>query len=232
MEASGSRSEQLTTFFRYPEYIRAVGGQLTQYNVLDYFSKSDFYEPGCNNAVLQMQTAATNLPYPIAPPGGAESTGPNSAYGAALTAWERRNDPAAVEQELRRFVGVEYVLVHAKPPDLFVVHKRWRSSATHADVLDVYYILHGNVTMAADTYTVLGARLLSACSALQSSLSLARNAQSSFNPREGHAWRIAAEAEDEVDDDGESGDKENDLVDDLTMEDAVVVGEEPIAAIS
>lgn len=201
-----SRSEQLTTFFRYPEYIRAVGGQLTQYNVLDYFSKSDFYEPGCNNAVLQMQSAATNVPYPVAPPGGADNAGPSSAYAAALNAWQRRKDPALVEQELRRFVGLEYVLVHAKPPDLFVVHKRWRTSATQTQTLDVYYILHGNVTMAADLYTVLGARMLSACSALQSSLSLARNAQASFNPREGHAWRIAAEAEEDDEEEEEAVD--------------------------
>lgn len=192
----------MATFFRYPEYIRAVGGQLTPFNVLDYFSKSDFYEPSCNNAVLQMQSAASNLP---PPPAGTMQGGAGAEANAALAAWERRNDPLVIEQELRRFVGLEFVVVHAKPPDLFVIHKRWRTGPTQTKVLDVYYILQGNVTMAADLYTILGSRLLSTVSALESSLSLARNAQPDFNPREGHAWRIAAETQpdDEEDEDEE-----------------------------
>jgi hypothetical protein len=51
---------------------------------------------------------------------------------------------------------------------------------------------------------------LTTISALSSSLSLARETQTTFNPREGHAWRIAAEAEgsdnDNDDDDDTQGD--------------------------
>ncbi|MCO5566083.1 hypothetical protein L7F22_019759 [Adiantum nelumboides] len=183
-----SRSDQLTTYFRNPEYLRAVGGQLTQYTVLDYFSKSDYYEQGCNNAILQMQSAATNIPFTHP----AEISNGNSE---GLSAWERKNDPFIIEQELKRFTGLEYVLVHAKQPDLFVIHKRWRSSPTITNTLEAYYVLQGNITMAADILAILGNKFVSTVSSLQQSLQIARNAQPDFNPREGYAWRIAAEAQ-------------------------------------
>lgn len=189
-----SRSDQLTTYFRNPEYLRAVGGQLTQYTVLDYFSKSDYYEQGCNNAILQMQSAASNFPVPN--PTEMMSNGGN-LEGMGLSAWERRNDPFAIEQELKRFIGLEYVLVHAKQPDLFVIHKRWRSSPTITNTLEAYYILQGNITMAADILSILGNKFVSTVSSLQQSLQIARNAQPDFNPREGYAWRIAAESQPE-----------------------------------
>lgn len=193
-----SRSDQLTTYFRNPEYLRAVGGQLTQFTVLDYFSKSDYYEQGCNNAILQMQSAASNFPVPH--PGEMQN---GSLEGTGLSAWERRNDPFTIEQELKRFTGLEYVLVHAKQPDLFVIHKRWRSSPTVTNTLEAYYVLQGNITMAADILAILGNKFVSTVSSLQQSLEIARNAQPDFNPREGYAWRIAAEAQPEDAVDGE-----------------------------
>lgn len=191
-----SRSDQLTTYFRNPEYLRAVGGQLTQYTVLDYFSKSDYYEQGCNNAILQMQSAATNVPFTHP----AEISNGNSE---GLSAWERKNDPFIIEQELKRFTGLEYVLVHAKQPDLFVIHKRWRSSPTITNTLEAYYVLQGNITMAADILAILGNKFVSTVSSLQQSLQIARNAQPDFNPREGYAWRIAAEAQAEDTNEGD-----------------------------
>lgn len=199
-----NRSDQLTTFFRHPEYLRAVGGQLTQFTVLDYFSKSDYYEQGCNNAILQMQSAANNFT-PL--PAVGETINGSSLDGQnqqGLSGWERRNDPFIVEEELKRFTGLEYVLVHAKPPDLFVIHKRWRSSPTITHVLEAYYILQGNITMAADVLTILGNKFISTVSSLQQSLQIARNAQPDFNPREGYAWRIAAEVQPEDASEGEN----------------------------
>lgn len=131
-----NRSQQLVTFFRHPEYLSAIGGQLTCQNILDYFRYSGFYETNCNNAILQMQNTA-NLSYLL------------------------NMDPFQLEQELKRFVGLEYVVVHAKPPDLFVIHQRWRSSPTQTKVLECYYVHHGNIHMAADIYTILGSKLVS-----------------------------------------------------------------------
>lgn len=159
-----SRTQKLTTFFRNPEFLRFVGGQLRATTVLDYFATSDFYERSCNNAVLAMQG------------GGAAGVAANAAAAAATAsgeapadvarAWEeKRNDPMLLAQELQRFVGLEFVLVHARAPDLFVIHKRWRSSPAQTSVLEAYYVLQGNVHMASDLYTVLGSRLVRALAA-------------------------------------------------------------------
>lgn len=51
-------------------------------------------------------------------------------------------------------------------------------------------------------------RQLTTVSALSSSLSLARETQTTFNPREGHAWRISVEAEGSDDDDDDDEEKE------------------------
>lgn len=133
--AAPSRGQQLVTFFRHPEYLSAIGGQLTPSNILDYFRYSAFYEQNCNNAILQMQ---------------------NTADLSNMLQW----DPLRLQEELKRFVGVEYVVVHAKPPELFVIHQRWRSSPTQTKVLECYYVLHGNIHMAADIYTILGSKLV------------------------------------------------------------------------
>lgn len=134
--AALTRNEQLTTFFRHPEYLAAIGGQLNSSNVLDYFRYSSYYDPACNNAILQMQ---------------------NTADLANMLTW----DPQRLEEELKRFIGLEYVVVHAKPPDLFVIHQRWRSSPTQTKVLECFYVNHGNVHMAADLYSILGSKLVS-----------------------------------------------------------------------
>lgn len=133
--AAPTRSQQLVTYFRHPEYLSAIGGQLTPQNILDYFRYSSFYEQNCNNAILQMQ---------------------NTADLHSLLQW----DPQRLEEELKRFVGVEYVVVHAMPPELFVIHQRWRSSPTESRILECFYVLHGNIQMAADIYTILGSKLV------------------------------------------------------------------------
>jgi hypothetical protein len=140
MEGDGApplRKDQLLQVFRHPEYLAAIGGQLTPNNVLDYFRYSSYYEQSCNNAILQMQNTA-DLSY--------------------MLTW----DPFRLEQELKRFIGLEYVVVHAKPPDLFVIHQRWRSSPSQTKVLECYYVLNGNIHMAADIYSILGSKLVCA----------------------------------------------------------------------
>lgn len=136
--AEPTRSQQLVTFFRHPEYLSAIGGQLNCQNILDYFRFSGFYQQNCNNAILQMQMTS-NL---------------NEFMNLMM-------DPKKLEEELKRFIGLEYIVVHAKPPDLFVIHERWRSSRIQTKVIECYYVHHGNIHMAADIYTILGSKLVS-----------------------------------------------------------------------
>lgn len=73
-------------------------GPLTNANVFDYFATSMFYDKQSNNQVLRMQTMHTGMPLE------------NEA------------------EELRRFTGIEFAVVHAEPPSLFIIHKRERLS--------------------------------------------------------------------------------------------------------
>lgn len=57
-----------------------------------------FYDKQSNNQVLRMQTMHTGVPLE------------NEA------------------EELRRFTGIEFAVVHAQPPSLFIIHKRERLS--------------------------------------------------------------------------------------------------------
>ena len=61
-------------------------------------------------------------------------------------------------EELKRSVGVEYVVVAAQPPHLFAIAKRKRSSPTNASILAMYYILDGNVYQSPTLRDVINSR--------------------------------------------------------------------------
>ncbi|PWN24061.1 MED6-domain-containing protein [Microstroma glucosiphilum] len=175
-----TRSTLLSTYWRDPEYLAYV--PLNPTTALDYFSRSTFFDPASTNEMLRMQNIAN----------------PEAMAGAmGRTARQQ-------EEELSRFVGIEFVLVHAKqnkgkeaagtqgqqaqnvvPPGqgqqladetLFVIQKRRRESPAKTHVLETYYILNGNIHMAPDLETVLNNRMTTALHSLRSALSLARDA--------------------------------------------------------
>lgn len=90
-----------------------------------------------------------------------------------------------------RFTGLEFALVHARPPGCFVIHKRWRHSPDKVDPpLAAYYIANDCIYQAPDMYTVLASRLQSSLSGLRGTLALERANRSEFNPRRGHYGRF------------------------------------------
>ncbi|CAO1626654.1 unnamed protein product [Parajaminaea phylloscopi] len=158
-----SRADLLSTYWRDPEYLAYV--PLTSSTVLDYFARSIFFDPESTNEVLRMQN--------IGNPQG-------QVPGMGKTAKQQ-------EEELRRFKGIEFVVVHAHAKEarpgagaedtLYVIQKRRRDSPTKTQVLETYYVLNGNVHMAPDLETVLSNRMTTALHSLRDSLSLARRAQ-------------------------------------------------------
>jgi len=54
--------------------------------------------------------------------------------------------------------GVEYILVKAVEPDLFVIKKQYRSENQDTTQLAFYYILSGTVYQAPDLYSALQAK--------------------------------------------------------------------------
>ncbi|GAA5967876.1 hypothetical protein JCM21900_003821 [Sporobolomyces salmonicolor] len=102
--------------WRAPEFLLAFGQLTTAQLALDYFALSPFFDKSSSNAQLRMQMLFSR--------GGM--------------------DGVDEEVELKRFVGIEYVVAHAVPPNLWIIHKRNRTSPNEATVLAAYHILNAN----------------------------------------------------------------------------------------
>ncbi|KAH9004307.1 MED6-domain-containing protein [Lactarius hatsudake] len=144
-----------------------ANGPLTPENVFDYFASSMFYDKQSNNQVLRMQTMHTGMPIS------------NEA------------------EELKRFTGVEFAVVHAEPPSLFIIHKRERISPEDTRPLQAYFIVNNRIYQSPDMYTVLSNRLarqlsqsLTSLYSLKSSLDVLRKYKPDYTPRTGFAWPI------------------------------------------
>ncbi|THH09885.1 hypothetical protein EW145_g1721 [Phellinidium pouzarii] len=137
-----------------------ANGPLSTENVFDYFATSMFYDKQSNNQVLRMQTMHSGQPIL------------NEA------------------EELKRFTGIEFALVHAQPPSLFIIHKRERFSPEEVRPLAAYFIMNSRIYQCPDLYTVLSNRLLTSLNSLQSSLDVLRTHRPDFTPRTGFVWPI------------------------------------------
>ncbi|KAF8898421.1 MED6 mediator sub complex component-domain-containing protein [Infundibulicybe gibba] len=138
-----------------------ANGPLTTDNVFDYFTTSMFYDKQSNNQVLRMQTMHTGMPVV------------NEA------------------EELKRFTGVEFALVHAQAPSMFIIQKRERLSPDEVKPLAVYFIMNNRIYQSPDLYTVLSNRLLTSLCSLQASLDTLRRHRPDYTPRTGFVWPIA-----------------------------------------
>ncbi|KAF8587286.1 MED6-domain-containing protein [Ramaria rubella] len=138
-----------------------ANGPLTAQNALDYFATSMFYDKQSNNQVLRMQTMHTGMPLE------------NEA------------------EELKRFTGVEFALVHDEAPTLFIIHKRDRLSHKEVQPLAAYFIMYNRIYQAPDVYNIVSNRLLAALSSLQASLGTLLSHKPDFTPRMGYLWPIA-----------------------------------------
>ncbi|KAF8922261.1 MED6 mediator sub complex component-domain-containing protein [Mucidula mucida] len=135
-------------------------GPLTAESVFEYFTNSQFYDKQSNNQVLRMQTMHTGMPVV------------NEA------------------EELKRFTGIEFAVVHAEPPSFFIIHKRERLSPEQVQPLAVYFVSENRIFQSPDLYTLLSNRLLASLRSIQSSLNTLRSHRPDYTPRTGFAWPI------------------------------------------
>ena len=56
--------------------------------------------------------------------------------------------------------GIEYILLHAQEPILYVIRKQTRQSSTQAHPIADYYIIAGTVYQAPDLVSVINSRLV------------------------------------------------------------------------
>ncbi|KAG8801941.1 Mediator of RNA polymerase II transcription subunit 6 [Serendipita sp. 398] len=130
---------------------------------MEYFEESFLFDRSSNNNVLRMQT---------------QHADPNLRMGRLET-----------ENELKRFTGMEYALVHSQAP-LFVIQQRDRLSPTEVRPTAVYFILNNVLYSAPDLYTLLSTKLTNALNMIQTSLDDLRSARPDYTPRIGHVWPI------------------------------------------
>ncbi|KAG7450216.1 MED6-domain-containing protein [Guyanagaster necrorhizus] len=145
-----------------------ANGPLTSENVFEYFTTSMFYDKQSNNQVLRMQTMHTG------------ATTMNEA------------------EELKRFTGVEFAVVHAQPPSFFIIQKRERHSPEEVTPLSAYFIINNRIYQSPDLYTVLSNRLLTSLTSLQASLDILRSHRPDYTPRTGFVWPIMDPSLDET----------------------------------
>ncbi|KAJ8291237.1 Mediator of RNA polymerase II transcription subunit 6 [Rhodotorula toruloides] len=148
--------------WRAPEFLLAFGSLSTPQLAMEYFSLSPFFDKTSNNAQLRMQMMFSR--------GGMEGVDE--------------------EAELRRFVGLEFVIAHSTPPDLFIIHKRNRTSPTESTVLGAFYILNGNVYQAPTLFEVLNERILTSLHALSTSLNSLTSLKPHWTPSKLYKWDI------------------------------------------
>lgn len=146
--------------WKSPEWIQHFG--LRSDNVLEYFAESPFYDRTSNNQVVKMQHQF-------------------QAEGQVLSS-------EFIQQEVMRMRGVEFVVVHTKEPDFWVIRKQNRLSPTEAQPLDDFYIVGANVYMAPRISDVVSSRLLTTSLALKQALGAASQL-TQYAPADGHTYR-------------------------------------------
>lgn len=116
--------------WKNPEMLAFLGAQkggvtvgssvLDASNVMEYFSTSPFYDRHSNNEHVRMQSAVLIAQTMAAAP----QSGPELMANIAR---RHQEELKYVRGSHRRFTGLEFALVHARPP-CFIVHKRLRRS--------------------------------------------------------------------------------------------------------
>ncbi|QRW00226.1 mediator of RNA polymerase II transcription subunit [Ceratobasidium sp. AG-Ba] len=106
--------------------------------------------------------------------------------------------------ELKTMKGIEYAVVHAEPPTLFIIHKRERLSPTEVRPLEAYYVYRNTIHKAFDLYSLLSNRLLTTVNCLSDSLDLIRPHKPEFSPRTGYQWNIIDDSPEDGEDSSRS----------------------------
>ncbi|XP_056403163.1 mediator of RNA polymerase II transcription subunit 6 isoform X2 [Hyla sarda] len=95
---------------------------------------------------------------------------------------------------LNQMVGVEYILLHAQEPILFIIRKQQRQSPAQAIPLADYYIIAGVIYQAPDLGSVINSRTLTAIHGIQSAFDEAMS-YCRYHPSKGYWWHFKDQEE-------------------------------------
>lgn len=88
---------------------------------------------------------------------------------------------------LKNMTGIEYILLHAKEPILYVIRKQHRHSPEDATPISNFYIIAGKVYMAPDLASIFSSRILGTVHNLQQAFDDATSF-AKFHPTKGYSW--------------------------------------------
>ncbi|KAM4665892.1 mediator of RNA polymerase II transcription subunit 6 isoform 2-T2 [Amazona ochrocephala] len=97
-------------------------------------------------------------------------------------------------EHLNQMVGVEYILLHAQEPILFIIRKQQRQSPTQVIPLADYYIIAGVIYQAPDLGSVINSRVLTAVHGIQSAFEEAMS-YCRYHPSKGYWWHFKDQEE-------------------------------------
>ncbi|XP_042548698.1 mediator of RNA polymerase II transcription subunit 6 isoform X3 [Dipodomys spectabilis] len=92
-------------------------------------------------------------------------------------------------EHLNQMVGIEYILLHAQEPILFIIRKQQRQSPTQVIPLADYYIIAGVIYQAPDLGSVINSRVLTAVHGIQSAFDEAMS-YCRYHPSKGYWWHF------------------------------------------
>ncbi|XP_069064903.1 mediator of RNA polymerase II transcription subunit 6 [Pleurodeles waltl] len=95
---------------------------------------------------------------------------------------------------LSQMTGVEYILLHAQEPILFIIRKQQRQSPTQVIPLADYYIIAGVIYQAPDLGSVINSRVLGAVHGIQSAFDEAMS-YCRYHPSKGYWWHFKDQEE-------------------------------------
>lgn len=146
--------------WKSPEFIQHLG--LNTFNVLDYFAESPFYDRTANNSIVKMQYQ--NIP------------------NAVLT-------PALLAQEMKKLVGIEYIILHRRAEEFWIIRKQYRVNPEEAQPLADYYVIGANVYMAPTVKDVISSRLLATVLSMKNAVNEVQKL-SQYTPADGHTYKL------------------------------------------
>uniref|UniRef100_A0A2K5J8X3 Mediator of RNA polymerase II transcription subunit 6 n=2 Tax=Colobus angolensis palliatus TaxID=336983 RepID=A0A2K5J8X3_COLAP len=92
-------------------------------------------------------------------------------------------------EHLNQMVGIEYILLHAQEPILFIIRKQQRQSPSQVIPLADYYIIAGVIYQAPDLGSVINSRVLTAVHGIQSAFDEAMS-YCRYHPSKGYWWHF------------------------------------------
>lgn len=92
-------------------------------------------------------------------------------------------------EHLKSMTGLEYELIHAQQPILFVIRKQRRHSPEQVTPLTYYYIIAGVIYQAPDLASIINSRLLTSVYNIQSAFEEVQS-YSRYHPSKGYWWEF------------------------------------------